>query len=101
VGLAPPRRRAGRRPASAGSSLLAPEESYPRSSRRGPRRLDLPLDDEGACEALRERWSRHELELCGLRPASVDEIQATGSTWARRLRIGRERAAWRLELRRR
>ena len=64
--------------------------------------IDLPrLDGEVACEALRERWSRHGLELCALRPASADEIQAMGSTWARRLRAGRERAAWRLELRRR
>ena len=64
--------------------------------------LELPqLDGEdGACEALRGRWSRHGLELCALRPATRDEIQATGSTWARRLGVGRERAALRLELRR-
>jgi hypothetical protein len=41
------------------------------------------------------------LELCALWVATADEIAATGSTWARRLRVGRERMAWRLELRRR
>ena len=90
-------------PASAGiASLLAPggvaTAIVSIEDRDG---LDLPrLDDEGACEALRERWSRHGLELCGLRPASAAEINATGSSWARRLRAGRERLAWRLELRR-
>jgi hypothetical protein len=33
--------------------------------------LELPrLDADGACESLRERWSRHGLELCTLRPAT-------------------------------
>jgi 16S rRNA (adenine(1408)-N(1))-methyltransferase len=63
-------------------------------------RLDLPrLDDEGAREALRERWSRHGLELCDLRPATTGEVAATRSTWARRLGAGRQRAAWRFDLR--
>ena len=91
-------------PASAGiASLLAPggvaTAIVSIEDRDG---LELPrLDDEGACEALRQRWSRYGLELCSLRPATADDIEATGSTWARRLRAGRERAAWRLELRRR
>lgn len=64
--------------------------------------LELPRLDGGVARvALRERWSRFGLELCALRPATSDEIAATGSTWARRLRAGRERDAWRLELRQR
>jgi hypothetical protein len=62
--------------------------------------LELPrLDADGACESLRERWSRHGLELCTLRPATAAELEATRSTWARRLAAGRDRVAWRLELR--
>lgn len=62
--------------------------------------LGLPhLDAEGACEALRKRWSRHGLELCALRPATPAELAATRSTWARRLAAGRYRVAWRIELR--
>jgi 16S rRNA (adenine(1408)-N(1))-methyltransferase len=64
-------------------------------------RLDLPrLDAADACEALRERWATRGLTVCDLRPTTADEIAATVSTWARRLRAGRERPAWRLELRR-
>ena len=62
--------------------------------------LELPRHDaDGACESLRERWSRHGLELCTLRPATAAELEATRSTWARRLAAGRDRVAWRLELR--
>ena len=57
------------------------------------------LDAPNACEELRERWSQHGLVVCDLRPATAQEIAATGSTWAKRLGAGRERAAWRLELR--
>jgi 16S rRNA (adenine(1408)-N(1))-methyltransferase len=64
--------------------------------------LDLPrLEEADACEALRERWSRHGLDLCKLRPATAGELRASHSSWARRLAAGRDRAAWRLELRRR
>jgi 16S rRNA (adenine(1408)-N(1))-methyltransferase len=63
--------------------------------------LDLPrLDADGACEAVRERWSDHGLQVRGLRRASAAEIAATRSTWARRLAAGRDRAVWRLDLRR-
>jgi len=62
--------------------------------------LDVPrLDADGACEALRDRWSSHGLELCALRPATAAELTATRSTWARRLAAGRDRVAWWLELR--
>ena len=89
-------------PASAGiASLLAPDGIATAfvsiEDRDG---LELPrLDAEGACEALRERWSRHGLELCGLRQSTPAELTATRSSWARRLAAGRDRVAWRIELR--
>jgi 16S rRNA (adenine(1408)-N(1))-methyltransferase len=62
--------------------------------------LDLPpLDAEGAPEALRERWSRLGLRPCDLRKATAEELALMPSTWARRLAAGRDRSAWRLELR--
>ena len=62
--------------------------------------LDLPsLDTPDACQALRDRWSKHGLVVSDLRPATPQEIAATGSTWAKRLGAGRDRAVWRLELR--
>jgi 16S rRNA (adenine(1408)-N(1))-methyltransferase len=64
--------------------------------------LGLPrLDDPRACEALRERWLRHGLDVYDLRPATADELARTRSTWARRLGAGRDRATWRVALRRR
>ena len=59
------------------------------------------LDEAGAAEALAGRWARHDLWLESVRPAGVDELKATGSTWARRLRAGEtsERPAWRLTFR--
>jgi 16S rRNA (adenine(1408)-N(1))-methyltransferase len=58
-----------------------------------------PLDAvEG--EALARRWACHGLDLQAFEPATAAQIEATGSTWARRLDAGRERPAWRLELRR-
>ena len=51
--------------------------------------------------ALARRWAEHGLELTAFEPASDDELARTGSTWARRLAVGRNRSAWRLELRRR
>ncbi|MFL5775779.1 MAG: methyltransferase domain-containing protein [Chloroflexota bacterium] len=84
------------------ASLLAPDGTATAILSIEERdRLDLPsLDASGQPEELRERWRRYGLALCQLRPATATEIDATGSTWARRLRAGRERAAWRLELRR-
>jgi 16S rRNA (adenine(1408)-N(1))-methyltransferase len=51
-------------------------------------------------EALARRWACHGLELQAFEPATAAQIEATGSTWARRLDAGRERPAWRLLLRR-
>ena len=50
-------------------------------------------------EALARRWACHGMDLQAFEPASVAQIRATGSTWARRLDAGRERQAWRLVLR--
>ena len=61
-------------------------------------RLDLPILDDDAAPELTERWRRHGLELSAWRRATADEIAATRSSWARRLRAGSDRAVWRLEL---
>ncbi len=63
----------------------------------------LAHEDRGA---VAERWSAHGLELRCFRPATATDIEATGSTWAKRLGVGRagaagaRRPAWRLDLRR-
>ncbi len=64
-------------------------------------RLALPALETITAAKLGACWRRHGLELTCWRPATAAEIGATGSSWARRLRAGRERAVWRLELRRR
>ena len=50
--------------------------------------------------AIAEAWCRYGIDLVTARPATDAEIAATPSTWARRLRLGRDRSAWRLVLRR-
>ena len=60
--------------------------------------LAIPLLAADAAEELTRRWRRHGLELTCWRTATMPEIEATGSTWARRLRAGKERPVWRLEL---
>jgi 16S rRNA (adenine(1408)-N(1))-methyltransferase len=61
--------------------------------------LDLPnLEEAGACDALRGRWTRHGLEVCDMHRATPEELASMSSTWARRLAAGRARAAWRLDL---
>src|SRR4051794_33187011 len=63
--------------------------------------LDLPaLDAEGACDRLRDRWSGWGLDLVVLRRGAEDDLTAMRSTWGRRLAAGRDRTAWRIELRR-
>jgi 16S rRNA (adenine(1408)-N(1))-methyltransferase len=53
-----------------------------------------------AADALAIRWAAHGIRLEDVRPASIDELAATRSSWARRLRAGHDRPAWRLRLRR-
>jgi 16S rRNA (adenine(1408)-N(1))-methyltransferase len=42
------------------------------------------------CELARA-YERHGLDLVEMRPATPEEVAASGSTWAKRLRAGRER----------
>ena len=62
-------------------------------------RLDLPrFEIHGERAALAERWSALGLDVCAIRPVTMDELRDMPSTWARRLATGRDRSAWRLEL---
>ena len=63
---------------------------------------DLPrLDTPDAATEMATRWELHGLCVDEFREATPAEIRATGSTWARRLGIGRgHREAWRAVLRR-
>ena len=45
---------------------------------------------------LARAYARHGLELVEARPATAEEIAAPGSSWAKRLRAGRERPVTRL-----
>jgi len=56
-----------------------------------------PLDP-GDAAALAERWARHGLRLDAFRPATQSEIDASRSSWARRLAAGKRRPGWLLEL---
>ena len=63
---------------------------------------DLPrLDAPDAAKHLSSRWESFGLCVAQFREARPAEVRATGSTWARRLGIGRgDRRAWRAVLRR-
>lgn len=61
--------------------------------------LDLPPIDSAARADLAARWARHGLRLTAFDQAGPAEVDAMGSSWARRLAAGRDRTAWRLELR--
>jgi 16S rRNA (adenine(1408)-N(1))-methyltransferase len=55
--------------------------------------------------SLRDDWCALGLELIDVHPATADELAATRSTWARRLRLASvpgapDRVAWRIVLRR-
>jgi 16S rRNA (adenine(1408)-N(1))-methyltransferase len=45
-------------------------------------------------------YERHGLELVEMRPASAEEVAASGSSWAKRLRAGRDRPVTLMRLRR-
>jgi 16S rRNA (adenine(1408)-N(1))-methyltransferase len=47
---------------------------------------------------LAARWSCYGLRLSSFRPATAAELDASGSSWARRLAAGRRRPTWRIEL---
>lgn len=67
-----------------------------------PTAADLLDPRSDACGSLAERWRCLGLSLCDLRRATIDEVEATQSTWARRLRAGRDadRPVVRFQLRR-
>ena len=49
---------------------------------------------------LAAAYARHGLELVEARPATLAEVAASGSSWAKRLRAGTARPVTRLRLRR-
>ncbi|HZC31736.1 MAG TPA: hypothetical protein VE640_00465, partial [Candidatus Bathyarchaeia archaeon] len=55
---------------------------------------------EADWDAMAARWAVFGFELTDFGSASAADIDATGSTWAKRLGAGRDRPAWRLALRR-
>jgi 16S rRNA (adenine(1408)-N(1))-methyltransferase len=56
-----------------------------------------PLDGADAT-ALALRWACHGLRLSSFQPATPAEVDASRSSWARRLAAGRRRPTWRIEL---
>jgi 16S rRNA (adenine(1408)-N(1))-methyltransferase len=60
--------------------------------------LAMPALDASSRDALAERWAGLGMAVTGFAPARSDEIATSGSSWAQRLRAGRDRAVWRLEL---
>jgi len=59
--------------------------------------LDLPPIDQDV-DALARRWSSCGLTLNCVRRATVAEVAATGSSWARRVATDPTRPVWRIEL---
>jgi 16S rRNA (adenine(1408)-N(1))-methyltransferase len=58
---------------------------------------DLAVTSGAAVAAF---WAQRNLDLTAFRPATTEEIESSGSTWARRLLAGgggRHRPVWRLE----
>jgi 16S rRNA (adenine(1408)-N(1))-methyltransferase len=51
-------------------------------------------------DTIASRWALRGLSLTAFEPADPTAIEASGSSWARRLRTGQDRRVWRLELRR-
>lgn len=63
--------------------------------------LGLEALSPGDAPGLAARWADRGLRLTRFAPADAAEIASAGSSWARRLRAGRDRVAWRLDLQRR
>jgi 16S rRNA (adenine(1408)-N(1))-methyltransferase len=62
---------------------------------------EVPCLDEAAVAELARRQACRGLELTVARPATADDLAATRSSWARRLRSDTRRPVWVLEFRRR
>jgi len=88
--------------ASAGiACLIAPGRLVRALVSIDPRdRLSVPVIEAADVAALAARWARHGLTQTSFEPARPADIDASASTWARRLRADRDRPVWRLELRR-
>jgi 16S rRNA (adenine(1408)-N(1))-methyltransferase len=63
-------------------------------------RLTVPVLEAADRADLAGRWARHGLTPTAFEPARPEEIEASASSWARRLAAGYDRRVWRLELRR-
>jgi 16S rRNA (adenine(1408)-N(1))-methyltransferase len=53
-----------------------------------------------AVGALRAAYARHGLEIVEMHPASTEDVAASGSSWAKRLRAGRDRPVTLVRVRR-
>jgi 16S rRNA (adenine(1408)-N(1))-methyltransferase len=62
------------------------------------RSLGLPAPDDRLGPGLADRYAACGLRLMEWRPATREEIEATRSSWAKRLGAGDRRPAWRLRL---
>jgi 16S rRNA (adenine(1408)-N(1))-methyltransferase len=62
------------------------------------RSLGLPTVDAGLGPGMAARYAVHGLTLVDWRPATPGEIEATRSSWARRLDAGGRRPTWLLRL---
>lgn len=60
-------------------------------------RLGRPFDDSDV-ERIRSVYGDRGLTLLGVEPMTREAVAAYGSSWARRLRVGRDRPAWRVRL---
>jgi 16S rRNA (adenine(1408)-N(1))-methyltransferase len=78
------------------AGLLAPDGELAALLAPAPRDVlrDLPyvatLLEPPCIDDLRRRWSAHGLELVEARTATLAEVDASRSSWARRLRAGRD-----------
>jgi 16S rRNA (adenine(1408)-N(1))-methyltransferase len=77
----------------AGISLLVSVTERDRAS-------GLPALGEWTFGALAPVYAEHGLLLRGYRAAGAEEVAASHSTWAKRLKVGAERAVWSVRLER-
>lgn len=78
---------------AAGADPAAPAET----SDAAFARLGRPFDDTDI-ERIRRVFGSLGLQLVDVEPMTREAVAAYGSSWARRLRVGRDRPAWRVRL---